>query len=193
MRYPVERVRVASGYGQTRAGGVRHWGLDLAGAYGTVVYSPEAGIVLYVSKGTGTAIKLPPPLDGYGPGAIVIVGKSGVYHLLAHLDPASIEVRAGNLVAEGQRVATMPRKVGAAGPHTHWEVRTGKAYDNPATREANTMDPDEWVRTGAPAHTADVWTAVKDGVRQGVANAKAKAIGDIAILLLLLLVASRRR
>jgi murein DD-endopeptidase MepM/ murein hydrolase activator NlpD len=124
-----------------------HWGFDLAGKQGDSVLAPEAMTITRVWFDDAT-----PPFVGYGPGGVEGLGRSGVYHLLAHLEPASIPVEVGELVAEGERVGSMPAHVGAAGPHVHWEVRR-EEIDSPVTREANTLLPSWWVTAAANGWT----------------------------------------
>lgn len=150
-RAPVDGApNLASGYGQRSLSGrlQEHYGWDLAGSAGDAVRAPEAGTVVAVWVDDAT-----PPWVGYGPGGVELLGASGVWHVLAHVDPSSLMVDVGEMVAEGELLGRMPSHVGAAGPHVHWEVRTGRAVDSPDTRAGNTMVPGAWlaqVRAGAP-------------------------------------------
>lgn len=141
-RYPVDSITIASGYGVriVRGAAQGHWGYDLAGAEGTEVKAPEAMTVTQVWHDDVT-----PPFVGYGPGGVEGLGASGVYHLLAHLEPSTIGVSVGDQIEEGHSLGRMPSHVGAAGPHTHWEVRK-REIDSPATRENNTIVPNWWVQ-----------------------------------------------
>jgi murein DD-endopeptidase MepM/ murein hydrolase activator NlpD len=140
-RYPVDSISLASGYGfrPVRGASQGHWGFDLAGRQGDSVVAPEAMTITRVWGDDST-----PPFAGYGPGGVEGLGRSGVYHLLAHLDPITIPVEVGEDVQEGERVGSMPSHVGAAGPHTHWEVRR-REIDDPATRQGNTYVPSWWL------------------------------------------------
>lgn len=116
-----------------------HQGVDLAAAKGTAVYAPEAGRVVIAAYDDVT-----PPLRGYGPGAIVFLGKSGMRHILGHLDPEWWRAlrpqlpespwdgllgrprmpTEGREYAEGEQVGVIAKD------HVHWEVSTkGKRYD----------------------------------------------------------------
>lgn len=110
-----------------------HWGLDLAGARGTEVISPERAIVSAVWGDDAT-----PPFVGYGPGGALLRGESGWFHLLGHLDPSDLP-ELGATLAEGGHVGVMSEL-----EHTHWEVRRDP-IDSPSTRQANTVDPAAWV------------------------------------------------
>lgn len=121
-----------------------HNAIDLAAPKGTEVYAPEDCSVDSVSTGTM------PPFRGYGPGMILMRGlKTGVYHLLAHLDPATIPsptVPGGfwdyatrpifsdhsnrRQIKEGELVGLTSAK-----NHVHWETRSpgwNGARNNPA-------------------------------------------------------------
>jgi murein DD-endopeptidase MepM/ murein hydrolase activator NlpD len=165
---------IASGF--KPAGRPNHFGVDLAGTAGDPVGSPEAGTVAEVwgvdtdgTRADNTTVAADGRFDGYGPAGVLIKGDSGVFHLLAHLDPQGwlaptetslslpptiavprerVFVPAkGDKVLEGEQVGRMPTHVGAAGPHVHWEVRK-QPIDNPTTRELNTVDPSAWVAAG---------------------------------------------
>jgi murein DD-endopeptidase MepM/ murein hydrolase activator NlpD len=158
MRAPVAELNVASPYGVFRPGqDAWHWGVDLAQGAGEPVSAPERMRVEVMRLGvSATATKLAPPLDGYGPGAVIARGDSGVWHLLAHLDPVWWATNAelpvvGRVYLEGEQVGVTPRAVGSAGPHLHWEVRTHRAVDSPATRAGNTMDPLAWLAGKRPS------------------------------------------
>jgi murein DD-endopeptidase MepM/ murein hydrolase activator NlpD len=172
--FPVkEPHRVASGF--KPADRPNHFGLDLAGTAGDPVGAPENGTIVEVwghgSDGTradNTSVADDARFQGYGPAGVLIKGDSGVFHLLAHLDPQGWDdsivpliitpmivlpkpvIKSpvkGDVVIEGEQVGRMPTHVGAAQPHVHWEVRK-QPIDNPTTRELNTFDPAKWVAAG---------------------------------------------
>lgn len=114
----------------------RHPGLDVGGAQGAVVRAPESGVIVMVSDGSA------PPWEGYGPYLAVIKGASGVFHLLAHLQPGSMSLGVGSAVTAGQPIATTSNA-----NHTHWEVRK-KVLPNYAANETNfdnNLDPMQWL------------------------------------------------
>jgi hypothetical protein len=119
-----------------------HDAIDLAASEGTEVYAPEDGVIDSVATGAL------PPFRGYGRGVILFRGKSGVYHLLAHLyydslPPALKPMEWSDYwedgliyakpdrteVKEGQLIGRTDEK-----NHVHWEVRDGAfgAKSNPA-------------------------------------------------------------
>jgi murein DD-endopeptidase MepM/ murein hydrolase activator NlpD len=116
-----------------------HPGCDLF-AKDSTVFAPDNGVVVAVASGSSA------PWVGYGPAIIEILGDSGKYLLMAHLDQSSINVAVGQRVTEGQPIA----RFDAATGHTHFEVRT-KAT---GPWETNTSDPAIWVAQGSPTSWA---------------------------------------
>lgn len=90
-----------------------HWGIDIAGPQinGEAVVAAEDGVV--VSAGNRR---------GYGVTVIVDHG-NGVSTLYAHLLTGSINVRVGQQVERGQRLASVGSTGASTGPHLHFEVR----------------------------------------------------------------------
>jgi len=108
-----------------------HWGMDLVPKdRDSRVYAPEAGTIVDIAYNTA-------PYVGYGPSTINMLGASGVYHLLAHLEPSTITVSPGQRVAEG----TLLARYNAAYAHTHYEVRK----DRIGPSASNTIDPSVWM------------------------------------------------
>lgn len=173
--YPVKDHVTASGF--LPPGRPNHFGLDLIGPGGEVhaVGAPEDCSVVAVygggsDGGRADNTTAPAPFDGYGPAGVLVKGKSGVFHLLAHMDPQGWDVDAtasslgpsgetptldhptdvmdpptkSRTYLEGQQIGRMAPHVGKSGPHTHWEVRQ-TPIDDPSTRALNTFDPDQWV------------------------------------------------
>lgn len=99
-----------------------HGGLDLAGEAGTPVRAPEDGVSVWWGDGSAR------PGTGYGPGWRILRGRSGTYHMLAHLDLPDLRRRMGShpmheytdgvRVREGDVVG-----VTSAANHVHWETR----------------------------------------------------------------------
>jgi hypothetical protein len=126
--------------------GTWHWGLDLPTASlrpsgnATPVVAPERLKVVHVWTNNTT-----PPFVGYGPAGVLGLGDSGVYHLLAHLDPTAWSSGA---VPKRAEVYEPGEYIGLVDPkqaHVHWEVRI-EPIDSPDTRAGNTIDPIRWVR-----------------------------------------------
>lgn len=119
---------------------VTHWAMDLRGTPRvTPVYAPEDGVVLDVATGQSS------PWTGYDPGLVFIRGVSGVYHVLGHLDYATLRVQRGQTVKQGTPVGVMGIN------HTHWEVRRKPQPDwglfpsRWQAHGANNMNPMEWL------------------------------------------------
>lgn len=108
-----------------------HWGMDLFAGADRSVVAPEAGTVVAVSDGGS------PPWSGFGPGVVVIAGDSGVFHLLSHLEYASVRVWIGLRVAEGTPIGRFDARIA----HCHYEVR--RKLTGPSSE--NTIDPSKWM------------------------------------------------
>lgn len=127
--------------------GTWHWGLDLGSKSGKAtepVVAPERMKIANVWTNDTT-----PPFTGYGPAGVLAQGDSGVYHLLAHLDPtawsSASQPKRGEVFESGEYLGLMNPKVGSSPAHVHWEVRI-KPIDSPDTRPGNTVDPIRWLR-----------------------------------------------
>lgn len=123
----------------------KHPGTDVGGVQGTIVNAPEDGTVTLLADGSS------PPWSGYGPYLLLMLGKSGYYHLLAHLQPGSVIPAVGDPVTAGQAVATT-----SSANHTHWEVRK-KPTPNYAANETNfdnNIDPvNDWLPSARGINT----------------------------------------
>src|SRR5262245_35365315 len=82
-RYLAPRTDCPSG-----AATCTHFGIDLHGKQGTPILAPEGGIVV-VSRAVATTGYNDPPFSGYGPGVVLMLGDSGVWHLMGHVRPSS--------------------------------------------------------------------------------------------------------
>lgn len=116
-----------------------HLGVDLAAPKGAQVVAPESGYVVVASYDNVTQ-----PLRGYGPGAVVFLGDSGMRHILGHLDPEWWRavpwqlpggitegfIGPSRMPAEGRRYREGEVVGVVAKDHVHWEVSTkGTRYD----------------------------------------------------------------
>jgi len=189
-RMPVKDGVVASGF--LPKGRPNHFGDDVVDPHGdaAAVGAPEAGsVVIVFGKGAdggapdNTKVPSDPRFEGYGPAGVVLKGDSGVFHLLAHLDPAAWDENAGSTslgpghqptidhpaavvdpptlarrYEEGEQIGAMAPHVGAAQSHTHWEVRK-TAVDNPSNRALDTFDPQDWLRVDG--HTNLIATTLR--------------------------------
>ncbi len=98
-----------------------HEGLDLGAPYGTPVYAPAPGRVVFART---------LPLRG---NAIIVDHGAGVFTLYAHLE--AFRVHVGQEVAAGDLLGLVGATGNALGPHLHWEVHAS----GPA------VQPQEWL------------------------------------------------
>ena len=86
-----------------------HYGVDIAAAKGTPVIAPAGGTVVLVHQGM------------FFSGATLIIDHGhGLSSSFLHLN--SILVKAGEQVAQGQRIATVGASGRVTGPHLDWRV-----------------------------------------------------------------------
>ena len=94
-----------------------HQGLDIATPHGQAVLSPSDGTIVF----NGTE-------GGYGK-VLVIDHGYGVRTRYGHL--AEVNVRLGQRVVRGQKVAAVGNTGRSTGPHLHYEVRVNGIPENP--------------------------------------------------------------
>ncbi|MBK3596491.1 M23 family metallopeptidase [Streptomyces sp. MBT51] len=119
-RTPVSHYVLSATYG---TGGDRwaskHSGQDFAVPIGTKVEAAH----------TGTVVKAGPNGGGDGPAygnAIVIKHANGKYSQYAHL--SKIQVKIGDHVKTGEKIALSGNTGNSSGPHLHFEIRTTANY-----------------------------------------------------------------
>lgn len=105
----------------------RHEGQDMAGAYGSPIYSTADGVVTF----TGWE-------SGYGQ-LIKIQHAFGIETRYGHL--SKIKVTVGQRVSRGDRIGDMGNTGRSTGTHLHYEIRIGDRAINPMTfiRAANNV------------------------------------------------------
>ncbi|MFF9058657.1 M23 family metallopeptidase [Streptomyces sp. NPDC101213] len=128
---PVKKYKLSASFAQ--AGGMwasKHSGQDFAVATGTKVFAAHGGKVVKAG-GNGAG-------DGpaYG-NAIVIKHANGVYSQYAHL--SHVNVKVGQVVKTGQRIALSGNTGNSSGPHLHFEIRTTANY-------GSAVDPVKFLR-----------------------------------------------
>ncbi len=94
-----------------------HTGIDLASGYGTDLVAAEAGVVITASY-----------LNGYGYTVIIDHG-NGLSTLYAHC--STLDVKVGDTVTRGQRVAGTGSTGNSTGNHLHFEVRLNGSHTDP--------------------------------------------------------------
>jgi murein DD-endopeptidase MepM/ murein hydrolase activator NlpD len=88
-----------------------HEGQDIAADEGTPVVAPIAGSVSWIAYQAEGA--------GY---YVVIAGVDGRHYVFMHLQANSTLVAKGQVVAAGQRIASVGSTGGSTGPHLHFEI-----------------------------------------------------------------------
>ncbi|HKJ25146.1 MAG TPA: LysM peptidoglycan-binding domain-containing M23 family metallopeptidase [Myxococcota bacterium] len=114
FRWPVEG-RLTSRFG--RRWGRKHEGLDLAAKPGTPVRAAESGRVIYAGV-----------LGAYG--NAVIVRHSQIYSTV-YAHNRKLLIGKGGWVEKGDHIAEVGSTGRSTGPHLHFEVRRGKAPQDP--------------------------------------------------------------
>lgn len=126
--------RVASGYGMRIDpvyGSPRfHAGMDFTAKTGTPIYATGNGIVTYSDW-----------KQGYG-NCVIIDHGYGYETLYAHL--SAYDVKAGQQVIRGQKIAEVGSTGKSTGPHLHYEVHVRGVPDNPANYYFMDLTPEEY-------------------------------------------------
>lgn len=119
---PVDGGRVSSHFGMRKLAhedhARQHKGLDIAAPIGTPIQAARAGTVTFAGV-----------RGGYGNTVIVDHGGSEKT-LYAHAD--TLEVKEGDRVSRGQKIATVGNTGHSTGPHLHFEIRRGGKAIDPA-------------------------------------------------------------
>ncbi|KOT31130.1 peptidase [Streptomyces caelestis] len=117
---PVKSYKLSASFAQN--GGMwahKHSGQDYAVPTGTEVMAAHGG----------TVVKAGPNGAGDGPAygnAVVIKHGNGTYSQYAHL--SQVNVKAGQVVKTGQKIALSGNTGNSSGPHLHFEIRTTPNY-----------------------------------------------------------------
>lgn len=145
---PLEFSRVSSGFAMRFhpifQSWRRHLGVDYAAPTGTPVRTVADGVVTFAGRqnGYGNVVQIQHSKD-----------RATVY---AHL--SRIDVRSGQRVAQGQRIAAVGATGWATGPHLHFEFRVDGVHQDPLrlARAAETVALDAASRPAFLARAADV-------------------------------------
>ena len=130
-------------YGNTSGGRLQvHHGVEFVNPRGTPVLAAGDGTVIHA--GSDAATQYGPYTTYYGNVVVIqhdFTSPEGlpVFTLYGHLD--RIEVETGQRVERGTKVGYVGDSGIAQGPHLHFEVRAGNAFDFGATR-----NPELWIR-----------------------------------------------
>ncbi|MEU0631816.1 M23 family metallopeptidase [Streptomyces sp. NPDC005989] len=117
---PVSRYELSASFGNDGSRWAhKHSGQDFAVPIGTKVEAAHSG----------TVVKAGPNGGGDGPAygnAVVIKHANGTYSQYAHL--SKIEVRIGEAVKTGEKIALSGNTGNSSGPHLHFEIRHTADY-----------------------------------------------------------------
>ncbi|MFE2282043.1 M23 family metallopeptidase [Streptomyces sp. NPDC059454] len=128
---PVKSYKLSASFAQN--GGMwasKHSGQDYAVPTGTPVVATHGG----------TVVKAGPNGAGDGPAygnAVVIKHGNGTYSQYAHL--SQVDVKIGQIVKTGQKIALSGNTGNSSGPHLHFEIRTTPNY-------GSAVDPAKFLR-----------------------------------------------
>ncbi|MFI2509345.1 M23 family metallopeptidase [Streptomyces sp. NPDC018972] len=128
---PVKSYKLSASFAQN--GGMwasKHSGQDYAVPTGTPVMATHGG----------TVVKAGPNGAGDGPAygnAVVIKHGNGTYSQYAHL--SQVDVKIGQIVKTGQKIALSGNTGNSSGPHLHFEIRTTPNY-------GSAVDPAKFLR-----------------------------------------------
>lgn len=150
-RYPVDRVVVSGGFGQTEGYGYPHKGVDLE-CDGATLFNPVMSGFKTVVQAYHEVDAQNKPKDGWGDGSfgnalVLDVVDTPWYVLFAHL--RSCQVTVGSTVAYDQPLAVTGNTGSkTTGPHVHWQQSRDSGF--PAVLELN-VDPVSFIDLEAHA------------------------------------------
>jgi len=130
-------------YGGTQFGTREvHLGVEFVNARFTPILAAADGVVIYA--GDDSNVRFGPEFNYYGNLVVIehpFTSPDGlsVYTLYAHMQ--DIAVKTDETVVAGQRIGRVGDSGIALGPHLHFEVRLGDAYDFRSTH-----NPDLWIK-----------------------------------------------
>lgn len=96
-----------------------HSGLDIAPGAGAAVVAPAEGVIVLAG----------PPMFSLEGNLVIIDHGMGLNSAFLHL--ATVDVRTGQRVAQGERIGTVGATGRATGPHLHWSVKWNDARLDP--------------------------------------------------------------
>jgi hypothetical protein len=123
---PLEKMNQTSGFGNRMMDGKvqGHGAIDLAGKIGDKIMAPISGVArVLTEKESG----------GYGNMVEVTDEKTGVKHMLAHMDKTM--VKTGEIIKAGQQIGTVGNTGKSTGAHLHHEMRD---------KAGNKIDPSQF-------------------------------------------------
>ncbi|MFD8100283.1 peptidoglycan DD-metalloendopeptidase family protein, partial [Nocardia fluminea] len=118
-----------------------HDGIDIAAPVGTPIFAPVDGVIVEGAE------RLAGSVSGFGNWVwLDAQGNHGVDLIFGHMRHASILVKQGDRVREGEQIASVGSEGQATGPHLHFEVwgppgRIGGEPRNPQDFLQGALDP----------------------------------------------------
>ena len=104
------------------------YAVDIGMPIGTGVYAARAGVVVEIAY-SNYAGGMDPELDGPRANIVRVLHDDGTFGLYAHLDRASVRVRPGERVSEGQYIADSGNTGFTTGPHLHFAVLRNGGFE----------------------------------------------------------------
>ena len=119
---PVEKSRISGVYGSQRILNGQpknpHLGFDFAAPKGTKIHAPANAIVVLADP------------DMYFEGGLLILDHGdGVMSVMLHL--SRLDVKAGDVVNQGEVIGAVGATGRSTGPHLHWGIKVRGTYINP--------------------------------------------------------------
>lgn len=123
-----------------------HNGVDYAVAVGTPVYAVSAGRVIFAGPSRIKQANGEPGGGGYIVEIKHKVARKWITSTYMHLKKGSLQVKRGDKVAEGQKIAESGNTGASTGPHLHFEIQLGKTYVWSLTGK-NYQEPISFIKT----------------------------------------------
>lgn len=130
-------------YGNTSGGRLQvHHGVDFVNPTGTPILAAADGVVVHAGDDLVTLLG---PYNNYYGNCVVIQHNftlpdgRPVFTLYGHMSAVNVQV--GQAITQQQQIGSVGGTGIAQGPHLHFEVRYGNAYDFSAT-----LNPELWMR-----------------------------------------------
>jgi murein DD-endopeptidase MepM/ murein hydrolase activator NlpD len=119
------RGRISGRFGSQRVyrgqPGAYHSGVDVAAGAGATVVAPADGMVVLAG----------PPAFSLEGNLVIIAHGMGLNSAFLHL--ASVDVREGQMVRQGEKIGMVGATGRATGPHLHWGMKWNEARIDPAS------------------------------------------------------------
>jgi len=110
-------VYISSNFGYRKSFGDNHTGIDLAANQGTPIYASDGGTVTVAGR-----------VGNYG---LVVYIDHGNGYVTRYAHCSKLLVKAGQKVAQGEKIALVGSTGKSTGPHCHFEIRYNGTAKNP--------------------------------------------------------------